>query len=124
MLINIKKTKSMLVVGKRIRKRLPIDMPILDINLNETKIEQVPNYKLLGVNLDQDLTYESHIDELRKKLSKPFATLRHISPYLRQNQKVQYYMAVIKPTLLYGCSVRKCTKARFKRRFSHAPNQI
>ena len=51
MLINIKKTKSMLVVGKRIRKRLPIDMPILDINLNETKIEQVPNYKLLGVNI-------------------------------------------------------------------------
>ena len=40
---------GMLVVRKRLRKRLPIDMPILDINLNETKIEQVPNYKLLGV---------------------------------------------------------------------------
>lgn len=62
MLINNKKTKSMLVVGKRLRKRSPIDIPTLDIYLNESKIEQVLNYKLLGVNLDQDLTYEAHID--------------------------------------------------------------
>ena len=95
----------MLGVGKRLRKRLPIDMPILDINLNETKIEQVPNYKLLGVNFDQDLTYEAHIDKLCKKLSKRLGLLRRISPYLRQNQKVHYYTAVIKPTLPYGSSV-------------------
>ena len=78
---------GMLVVGKRLRKRLPIDMPILDINLNETKIEQVPKYKLLGVNLDQDLTYEAHIDELCKKTIKTFGTFTSHQPLFETKPK-------------------------------------
>jgi hypothetical protein len=73
--------------------------------LTGKNIEQVANYKILGVNLDQDLTFETHVEELCKKLSKRLGLLRRISPYLKQKQKAYYYEAVIKPLLLYGSSI-------------------
>ena len=111
MFINIEKTKSMLITGKRLRHKLPPDSTDLQIQLHNTDIEQVTNHKLLGVYIDQDLTYEIHIDELCKKLSKRLGLLRHISPYLKQSQRMVFYLAVIKPLLMYLSSIwSSCTK--------------
>ena len=52
------------------------------------------------------MNYESHIDELCKKLSKRIGLLKHISPFLKQRQRETYYNGVIKPTLLYGSVIR------------------
>ena len=105
MFLNAKKTKSMLVSGKRLRKRLSADNTNLNITLTGKNIEQVANHKILGVNLDQDLTFETHVEELCKKLSKRLGLLRRISSYLKQKQKAYYYEAVIKPLLLYGSPI-------------------
>ena len=43
------------------------------------------------------MNYESHIDELCKKLSKRIELLKHISPFLRQRQRETYYNGAIKP---------------------------
>ena len=37
--------------------------------------------------------------------SKHIGLLRHISPYLKQKQRLVYYQAVVKPVMLYVCSV-------------------
>ena len=66
-----------------------------------TVIEQVSSHKILGVVIDSQVNYESHIDELCKKLSKRIGLLKHISPFLKQRQRETYYNGVIKPTLLY-----------------------
>jgi hypothetical protein len=79
---------------------LSADNTNLNITLTGKNIEQVANHKILGVNLDQDLTFETHVEELCKKLSKRLGLLRRISPYLKQKQKAYYYEAVIKPLLL------------------------
>ena len=77
----------------------------LNITLTGKNIEQVANHKILGVNLDQDLTFETHVEELCKKLSKRLGLLRRISSYLKQKQKAYYNEAVIKPFLLYGSPI-------------------
>ena len=47
--INAKKTKSMLVISKRLRKRTSsLQSYNLDLLLDDTAIEQVENFKLLG----------------------------------------------------------------------------
>ena len=51
------------------------------------------------------MNYESHIDELCKKLSKRIGLLKHISPFLKQRQRETYYIGVIKLTLLYGSMI-------------------
>ena len=102
MFINKKKTKSLLVHGKRIPAKLDEDTPLrLDVKIDDSVIEQVSSHKILGVVIDSQMNYESHIDELCKKLSKRIGLLKHISPFLKQPQRETYYNGVIKPTLLY-----------------------
>ena len=55
--INTDKTKALLAVGKRLRRRLDSTAANLQIKLNNTDIEQVTSQKLLGLQIDQDLTY-------------------------------------------------------------------
>ena len=70
-----------------------------------TVFEQVSSHKILGVVIDSQVNYESHIDELCKKLSKCIGLLMHISPLLKQRQRETYYNGVIKLTLLYGSMI-------------------
>ena len=106
MFINTKKTKSLLVTGKHIRKRLvDDDPPCLNVTIDNSGIAEVPSHKLLGVTLDRNLTFEPHIDELCKKLSKRLGLLKQISPYLKQRQRETYYNGVLRPILMYGSTI-------------------
>jgi len=40
------------------------------------------------MTIDEDLTYEVHVDELCNKLSKRLGLLRHSSPYLKKDQSI------------------------------------
>ena len=98
-----KKTKPLLVHGKRIPAKLDEDTPLrLDVKIDDSVIEQVSSHKILGVVIDSQMNYESYIDELCKKLSERIGLLKHISPFLKQRQRETCYNVVIKPTLLYG----------------------
>ena len=101
-----RKTKSLLVNGGRILVKLDEDTLLrLDVKIDDSFIEQVSSHKILGVVTDSQMNYESHIDELCKKLSKHIGLLKHISPFLKQCRRETYYNGVIKPTLLYGSMI-------------------
>ena len=118
MYLNPSKTKAMMAVGKRLRKRFEGETLSLQLSLNDKEIEIVRSHKLLGMKIDQDLTYDEHIDELCKKLSKRIGLLRHISPYLKQKQRLVYYQAIVKPVMLYICSVwSSCSNKSLERVF-------
>ena len=102
MFINVEKTKPMLVTGKRIANIVNQE---LELKIDEKPITNVTAQKLVGVTLDSLMSYEPHIDELLKKLSKRLGLLRHISPYLKQRQRDMFYTCVIKPILMYGTIV-------------------
>ena len=55
--------------------------------------------------IDEDLTYVVQVDKLCNKLSKRLGLLRHISPYLKKNQRIIYFNAVIKPLMMYASTV-------------------
>ena len=78
--------------GKRIPAKLDEDTLLsLDVNIDDSVIEQGSSHKILGVVIDSQMNYESHIDELCKKLSKRIGLLKHISPFLKQRQRETYY---------------------------------
>ena len=59
MFINKKKTKSLLVHGKRIPVKLEEDTPLrLDVKIDDFVIEQVSSHKILGVIIDSQMNYE------------------------------------------------------------------
>ena len=66
--------------------------------------------------IDEHLTYEVHVDKLCIKLSKRLGLLRHISPYLKKNQRIIYFNAVIKPLMMYASTVwTSCNKEVLER---------
>ena len=75
---NSQKTKSMLITGKRLRNL--VASTSIDVSLNGSNIEHVTDFKLLGIILDQDISFNRQIKELCKKLAKRIGLLRHI-PY-------------------------------------------
>ena len=106
MLINADKTKSLLVTGKRIAKKLHDDVtPCLNLKIKNSEILEDSNLKLLGLTYDRNMTFEPHIDQLCKKLSKRLGLLKHISPYLKKRQRETYYNGIIKPTTMYESMV-------------------
>ena len=61
--------------------------------------------KLLGVTIDQKLSFDDHIDELCNKLSQRIAVLSKIKWFLPLEQRKTFYNAMIKQTILYACNV-------------------
>ena len=67
--------------------------------------------------IDEDLTYEVHVDKLcGNKISRRLGLLRHISPYIKKNQRIIYFNAVIKPLVMYASTVwTSCNKEVLER---------
>ena len=60
MFINKRKTKSLIVHGKRIPAKLDDVTPLrLNVKIDDSVIDQVSSYKTLGVVIDSQMNYES-----------------------------------------------------------------
>ena len=101
MYINTEKTKALIVTAKRLQHKLREETATLKLRLDANNIDQLSHRKLVGLIIDNDLSFEVRMDELCKKLSKGLGLLRHISPYLKQRCKSTFYNATIKPVMLY-----------------------
>ena len=67
MILNSSKTKVMLVTSNQKRQRLPNDN--LDLKFNNESLNMISNDKILGVFVDNNLTWSHHIKYLTKKIS-------------------------------------------------------
>jgi len=63
---------------------------------------------LLGVKLDNHLSFTEHIDDICKKVSQRIAVLKKIKRNLPLAERKLYFNALIKPIMLYG-SCAWCT---------------
>lgn len=106
MVLNASKTKSLLVTGKRLEKKAPDTN--FKLSCKDSEIEQKTSYKLLGVKLDNHLSFTEHIDDICKKMSQRIAVLKKIKRNLPLAERKLYFNALIKPIMLYG-SCAWCT---------------
>ena len=96
----LNKTKTLLVTGKCLEKKVPDKA--LKIACNGSEIEQVTSQKLLGVTLDSHLNFAEHIDDLCKKVAQRIAVLKKIKRNLPLAERKLFFSALIKPVMLYG----------------------
>ena len=89
--INYDKTTYM-VLGTKPKEH---DTYLFDLSAGN-KIEKVPKQKLLGIVIDDHLSWAPHIDYLCSTISSKISPLRHISIYVPQNiQKIFYQFCLI-----------------------------
>ncbi len=104
----------MLVTGKRLAKKL--ETKTLSLQSENEDIEQVNFQKLLGVTIDEELTFDNHVGGLSKKLGQRLGVLRRIKRFLPLDQRILYYNTMFKQVMMYGatawanCSVENLKK--------------
>ena len=77
----------------------------ISINFNGVKLFPADNIKYLGMYIDKYLSWDFHIQQLSKKLSRAngvLSKLRHNTPI---ETCIQVYYAIFYSHLIYGCSI-------------------
>ena len=69
------------------------------------KSKQVKSQNLLGVIIDDELSFDEHIDKLTGKLAQRIALLNKMSNYLPLTERIAYYYATVKSIMMYGSNV-------------------
>ena len=92
--INPDKTKFMLFKNKQ--RQIPISS-IPNLTLNNKTLERVDNFLYLGIYLDQDLSWDSHINYIANKISKNISIMHRLKYTVPKNILKTLYFSLINP---------------------------
>ena len=105
--INASKTKCMLFHSSR---KYTQNNELL-LTLGSTEIEQVTDYKYLGVIMDPLLNFKSHVEYISRKVKQRTSILWRMRNFVSQDLAKQLYITMINPVFTYcnyvydGCGV-------------------
>ena len=113
-IINENKTTSMLICHSQ--KRRFINKTSLDIAVNGKSVCCLNNQKILGVTVDNEITFSKHVDIICTKLGRLSGLLRRICNHLTLEAKLLFYNSYVLPTIDY-CTVvwGSCCKSQISR---------
>jgi len=94
--LNISKTKAM--IYHTVQRR--INSP--DIFIDGCKIDIVNEFDFLGIRLDKNMNWKSHVNMVTKKISKTIGILNKIKHFVPQSALLNMYHALILPYLNYA----------------------
>ena len=99
--LNVKKSKLLIFHSKRKK----IDYESFSIKLGGSKLTPVKNVKYLGVMIDNFLSWDDHIIDLSKALSRSNGILAKLRHYIPKKSLLTVYYAIFHSKLLYGSLV-------------------
>lgn len=95
--INIKKTKEMLIGSIS-------NLPPPLVTFDDHCIERVSSYKLLGVIVSNNLSWDEHINFICSKANKRLHFLKLLKrSRMSPEDMLQYYTSIIRPVIEYAC---------------------
>ena len=100
LIVNAQKTQF--IIFKVPRKKIPSEF---EITIDGCPIKPASSVKLLGVTLDQHLTFKEHIDNISKKCHSILGALARASPYLSRDLLKLAYTALVRSRLEYASAV-------------------
>lgn len=103
MALNSRKTKCMMLTTRQKRQLLDINLP--SIYVNRDKIEEVDSHKILGITLDNNLTWSNHISLLSKRVAQKIFQLTKIKHFLDLNARKHFFHAHIQSIIDYASTL-------------------
>ena len=82
------------------RKNSNITHPI--IHFNNVQVQRANQQRHLGIILDENLNFKSHIDKVLTNASKGIAVIKRLQNSLLHKSLISIYKAIIRPHLDYG----------------------
>jgi hypothetical protein len=77
----------------------------LGVAVNNKPIKKVRSIKSLGVNLDENLTWENHVNGISKKISSGIGALKRVRDLIDQLTAIKIYQGFIDPYFTYCAPV-------------------
>ena len=117
MVINVK--KSCCIVLGTAQRLASQHISHLSIRINDDTIEHLSKFRLLGVEIDNKLSWTKHIDYLVKKINLRLRIFYRKSKFLPFSAKLSYYHSFISPHLDYcnavwggaaACEINRLTR--------------
>lgn len=105
MVLGIEKTKGMLMGSKQKLRTIPNAEGCLNLEVEGKAIEQVSSERLLGVQIDNSLSWNDQTKKVRKTALFKISILRKIKKYLPQDTRKLFFNYYIKPHLTYCSSI-------------------
>ena len=103
MVPNTKKTKQLLIATRQ--KLQHMNQPTLSLYLNGNRVEEAEDEKLLGVRMDNHVSWHSHIEYLIGKRNSRLYLLKRAKGYLNLRCRKLLFNALVKPIFEYCCSI-------------------
>ena len=83
----------------------PKKLSNLDISVNNNMIEQVDHFNYMGATLDQNITWNPHLDNVSIKVSRVTGLLRKLQYILPKHILFTIYNSLNHSYLIYGLLV-------------------
>ena len=107
--LNMSKTEFLLIGSKQ---RLLNSTAKPTASINQFPIKQVSTVKSLGVHIDENLTWECHVNELSKKIPSGISAIKRIRHRVPYKTLLFIYNSLVQPHLGYCSSVwGSCSKS-------------
>ena len=98
--LNSKKTKYTFFHRNREKDNIPLILPKLQINQNP--IMKQESTKFLGICIDENLTWQHHINLIETKISKNLGLLYKAKQFLNKKSLLSLYYSYIHTYIKYG----------------------
>ena len=102
MVIHPHKTKCMVLTTRQKHQRRPLT---LNLTLGKTPVQQVREHRVLGVIIDEELKWQSHIDNVCKHVSKNLFLLSQLRHYVDSDARKIFFQAHLLSHINYASTV-------------------
>ena len=100
--LNTLKTDFM-VIGSR--QRIATLEGDIALSVNGITLEKVRIVNCLGLSIDEFLTWDTHMQSIKHKVTCNIRILKRIKPFLSQENLITLYKSIVEPYLSYCCIV-------------------
>ena len=115
MSIHPDKTKAMIITTRQKHQRAPLK---LSLSLGEKNIEQVNEHKVLGLIIDSDLSWHSHLNSLTKRLSINTYLLSRLKKYASSIALKLFFEAYINSFVNYVSTIWDNVSGEYMKRLN------
>ena len=103
--LHINMSKCNYIIFRPKTKKVDQPDPFLELKINNIVIKKVKHAKFLGVTLDENLNWEQHIKDLKRKLYYSISTLTYLRKNIPENLHLEIYYTLFESHLCYCLSV-------------------
>ena len=117
--MNVDKTKVMIFGNQKRIDRLPV----FEVKVDNSPLKVVPHYKHLGITLDGQLNYNTHVQRVISNVTNKLKQFRRMRFFLNTKAATLVYKNMILPLLEYGDIFMVGTSATNRKRLQILQNK-